>query len=139
MKASFLSVLILVLRLSTLRGEDYCTEPQQLFSEYYVFSVPEKLMEQAPKWNSSESPLPLSPEIAAKNAVLCLASAFPEIPRWRVESITLKRLFSDRWIYLVEASDITTAVAGIPWKLTVPVLLDGVTVAPAKVPANEQE
>ncbi len=139
MKASFLSVLILVLGLSQLKGQDYCTEPQRFFDEHYVFLVPEHLVEHAPGWENTEGCPPLSQEAAAKVAVQCLVSAFPEIPRWRIESITLKRRFADRWIYLVEASDHTTAVIGTPWRLTVPVLLDGVTVAPVKVPVNEHE
>jgi hypothetical protein len=133
MKYLLLVVFLIICGAATSRGQEYGTGPQRFFDEYYAFVVPAEMVESAPKWKESEALPPLLPRDAALSAVQRLASTFALIPRWKVEAITLKRVFPDNWIYLVEASDRSTAIAGIPWRLVVPVLMDGKTVAPILV------
>jgi len=118
---------------------EYGTGVQPFYGEYYAFVVPDEMVEHAPKWKDSEALPPLLPRDAAKAALQQLTVMFALIPNWRVESITLKRIFPDVWIYLVEASDRSTSIAGIPWKLVVPVLMDGRTVPAIPISPDDPE
>jgi hypothetical protein len=115
-----------------IRADQYYRKnvPQDFFRDVYVFEIAPEMVKHAPIWKSLDELPPLAPGDAAKVAVAQLVSSFPLIPDWKVDSVTLQRVFPDGWLYVVEASDATTPIAGVPWCLSVPVFLDGRTVPP---------
>lgn len=139
MKSVLLASLIGFCAAVTSVPAEYGTGVQPFDGEYYAFVVPDEMVERAPKWKDSEALPPLLPRDAAKAALQRLTAMFALIPNWRVEAITLKRVFPDAWIYLVEASDRSTSTYGIPWKLVVPVLMDGRTVPAIPISPDDAE
>jgi hypothetical protein len=108
------------------------------------FALTQADLEAAPRWIEILDDPPLAPRQAIRAAERRLGELVDHASRWRLSSVTLRRVLSDDiWIYVVEFgapfpealfSDRPIAGGGAVQQIRVPLLMNRDTVTPTRMP-----
>jgi hypothetical protein len=105
----------------------------------YVFTVPDLLLRSASRWRADSERLPLIPSGAEAAAVSEARRLRPDVQAWSCVSLSLERVETDVWLYVVKLFRADTPSAGLPDFLTIPVLLSGAPVEPVNKQRVQQK
>jgi hypothetical protein len=91
----------------------------------YFFEATRAEIRRTPEWKGSVEFPPLPPRRAEAAALLVVRKLRPDVQKWSRESISLKQISGGRWMYVVRFWRGDVGLAGVPYYLNVPVLMDG--------------
>jgi hypothetical protein len=91
----------------------------------YFFQTAQSALAKTPRWRPQAEFPPLSPRKAEAAALQRAQQIRPDVRKWRRESISLHESGDGDWYYLVTFWRGDIAIAGLPYFLQVPVLMDG--------------
>ena len=91
----------------------------------YFFQTTRGSLRATPRWKSGAEFPPLSPRRAAEVALQRAQQIRPDVRKWHRASICLHQSDDYTWFYLVRFWRADISIAGSPYFLDVPVLMDG--------------
>ena len=91
----------------------------------YFFETTEAVLNGTPRWNTNADFPPLSPRKAEAAARSEAQQLRPDVATWWLETIELRPIIDGCWCYAVRLTRGDVAITGMPYFLTVPVLMSG--------------